>query len=373
MAILDVFASFEWKGAENLALGLVEDRDNQDAELVGSSLSYLAAIKSKDALRFAEAIIKEDNKKLLPSLVKLMGRAGGESEEATLLGWFDSDSVTPSLKEEAIRALGEIGSSKAAERLGKLALDGSASKGARMLACDALAKIKDASSAEVLVKAANDADPNVRTQAIGALGAFAAMDGAPGEAAKGAIAEALRDSYAKARIAACKSAADAKVAQALPFLLYKARSDPERAVKVEACKSLAIVGGDESFAFLRARLEDAKEDSGLRVLCFGLLGRYDPALSLPTLEARLKTEALEKERSFYTALAREVSIADKSPGIGSLARILLADKEYLIRVAGIEWARKNKAQDFKPDLERLAKEDPSDLIKKRAAEALKAY
>ncbi len=371
-AILDFFASLEWQGAEKLALALLDNRDNEDADLVGTALSYLAAIRSKEALRLSDPIIKEDNKKLLPSLVRLMGRAGGAAEEDLLLGWFDGDSATPALKEEAIKALGDIGSAKAAERLGKLVRDTTAGKAARMFACASLAKIKDGSSVESLVKAANDADPNVRTSAIGALGSFADGTGAPGDAARGAIAEALRDSFANARIAACKAAASGRVVQALPFLKYKAQSDPEKAVRSEACRSLAILGGD-SFSFLRERLEDPKEDLTLRTLCFGLLSRYDPEGSRQALERLLVAQAAEKERSFYTALAREVANADKAPGIGSLARVLLSDKEYLIRVAGIEWARKNRSQDLKADLERLAADDPSDMIKKRAADALKTY
>jgi HEAT repeat protein len=371
-AILDFYSSIEWHGAEKVALGLLEDRDNQDVDLVGSALSYAASIRSKEALRVSGGIIKEDNKKLLIPLVRLMGRAGGAAEEDLLLGWFDGDSSTPALKEEAIKALGEIGSTKSAERLGKLVLDETAGKAERMFACAALAKIKEASSVGPLVKAANDADPNVRTSALEALGSFADGSGASGETARGAIAEGLRDSFAKARIAACKAAAEGKVAQALPFLRYKAQNDPEKSVKIEAFRSLAAIGGD-SFVFLRGRLEDPKEDTALRALCFGLLARYDPVGSGPVLEARLRTEAAEKERSFYTDLAREISNADKAPGIGFLARVLLSDKEYLIRIAAIEWIRKNKAQDLKPDLERLSKDDPSDMIRKHAADALKAF
>ncbi len=194
--------------------------------------------------------------------------------------------------------------------------------------------------------------------------------------------EALRDSFPKARVAACKAAASGKVAEAMPFLRYKAQSDPEQTVRSEACRSLAILGAagvgvgggpSDPFAFLRAMLEDTKEDPNQRALCFGLLCRYDPAGSLPALEARLGAEAAEKDRSFYTALAREVANADTAPKVGSLARILLADKDFLIRIAGIEWIRKNKAQDLRADLERIAKDDPSEIIKKRAADALRQF
>lgn len=378
ITVLDFLSSLEWKGAEGFALSILEDRDNADADLVAASLSYLAAIRSKEALKYSDALIKEDNKKLLPGLVRLMGRAGGESEEKLLLDWFDGDTATPALKEEAIKALGDIGSATAAARLEKLVQDGTAGKAARMFACAALAKIKQQSSVAPLVKAANDADPNLRTSAVEALGAFAAGSGALGEEARGELVQALRDSFAKARIAACKAAADGKVKEALPFLKYKARSDPERAVKVAAITSLAVMGAagvesGDSFAFLRERLEDKKESPEQRALCFGLLCRYDPTGSMKVLEARLAAEAAEKDRSFYTGLAREVANADKAPDIAPLARALIADKEYLIRIAGIEWARKNKAQGFRADLEALARDDPSDMIKKRAADALKSY
>jgi HEAT repeat protein len=371
--VLNLFAYLEWKGAEEPAMAIVQDRDNQDPDLVAAALSYLAAARSKEALKFTDAIIKEDNKKLLPSLVKLMGRTGGEAEEKLLLDWFDGDTATPALKEEAIKALGEIGSAKAAVRLAKLAEDPEGGKVPRMYACAALAKIKDESAVPSIVKAANDADPNVRSAAVEALGSFAESSSAAGSEAKEALVQALRDSFPKARIAACKAVASAKVTDAMPFLKYKARNDPERSVKIEALRALATLGGGDADAFLRERLEDKRESPEMRALCFGLLARYDPSGSMESLSSRLQAEAAEKDRSFYTSLAREVANADKAPDIGKLARILIADKEYLIRIAGIEWARKNKSADLRADLERLASSDASDAIRKRAAEALKSY
>ena len=373
IGVLDLLAYLEWKGAEAPAMAIVEERDNQDADLVASCLSYLASVRSKDALKYVGAIIKEDNKKLLPALVRLMGKAGGGEEEAILLDWFDGDTATPAIKEEAIKALGEIGSAKAAERLGKLVEDAEGGKVPRMFACAALAKIKDEASVKPLVKASNDADPNVRAAAIEALGAFADRTSDAAGEARAALVQGLRDSFPKARIAACKAIAVGKVADALPFLKYKARNDPERSVKIESFRTLAILGSGDAYAFLREGLEDKKASAEMRSLCFGLLARYDPASSMDALASVLRAEAAEKERSFYTDLAREVANADKAPDIGKLARILLADKEYLIRIAGIEWARKNKSSELKPDLESLAANDPSEAIRKRAAVALKSY
>lgn len=364
VAILDFLGSLEWGGAEARALKLVEERDSVDSGSVTSALYYLAALRSKKALSFSKRIVEEDDKKLLPALLRLLGRAGGKEEEELLLGWFESDAATEALRQEAIRALGEIGSSKAAERLARLARDAEAKTGTRMAACAALAKIKEGSTVEALVAAANGEDPNVRAAAVEALGSFS------DDSSASALVEALRDSFVKSRIAACKAIGVRRIASADSFLRYKATSDPERSVKTEALKALAELGGD-SFSFLRERMSDKKLEPATRALCFGLLMRKDPP-SMEALSAALAAEAAEKERSVYSAYVKELAAATDAPGAAPLARILLADKDPLMRVGAVEWARKSKARDFLPELEKLSKDDPSDMIRKRAVDALAA-
>jgi len=360
-AVLELFATLEWKGVEDEALSFVRDRDLLDPASVASALSYLAAIRSKPALELAGPLIKEDDKKLLPALIRLLGRAGGGAEEELLLGWFESDAATEELRQEAIRALGEIGSVKAAERLAALAKDPEKNRASRMSACEALAKIKDPSSVPALVEAANGEDPNVQAKAVEALASFES------EAAEAALVEALRYSNVKSRIAACKGIAARRIRSAEPFLRYKAANDPEKAVKTEAYRALAALGGS-SFGFLLERMGDKKVELQFRSLCFGLLMRKDASGSMKELAAALAAEAEQKERSLYTAYAREIANAFDAPDAAPLARVLLADKDPLMRVGAIEWARKSKAAGFKPELERLAKEDPSEMIRKRAAD-----
>jgi len=93
---------------------------------------------------------------------------------------------------------------------------------------------------------------------------------------------------------------------------------------------------------------------------------------MPFLVERLKAEAAEKDRAFYTALSRELSAADDAIEAAPLARVLLADKDYLFRIGGLEWARKTKSADIRPDLEAIAQNDPSDIVRKRALEILAA-
>jgi HEAT repeat protein len=364
--ILRLFSDLEWKGAEKSAMAIVTDRDMNSTSLVYGALSYLAAIRSKNALSFSADLVKEDNKKLLPALIRLMGRAGGAPEEAQLLSWFDSDNFDQNLRDDTIKALGEIGSAKAAAKLDTIVEDSEASMPSRVFACQSLAKIKDPVAIPSLVKAANGDDPNVRAAAVEALSTFVSPQ------ADAAIVQALRDSVVNVRIAACKAVGTRDISSAFPFLRYKATSDPDNAVRMQAYKSLALLGGP-AFAFLRERLEDSNEGYDVRALCFGLLASKDPAGSMQLLQTRLIAESAAKDRTLYTDFAREVANASDAPQAGPLAKILLADKDFLIRIAGVEWIRKNKAIAFKGELETLSKNDPSGVIRQRAAEALSSF
>jgi HEAT repeat protein len=365
-SILDFFSDLEWKGAEEDALALVATRDRNDQALVASALAYLAQIRSKAALEYAQAIMKDEDKKLLPGVIRLIGRAGGPDEEDLLIGWMATDSATDDLKQSAMRALGDLGSRKAVEKLRKIAEDGLQGKANRMTACDALGRIGDPAAIPSLVTAANSDDPNVRSSAVAALASFRDAD------ALAAIQSALRDSVALVRIAACKACAKLRLVEAVPAIIYKASNDPEKAVKTEAMKSLADLGGSEGFAFLRTYLAGPKNDTALRILAFGLLLRKDPA-SMDTLKERLVAEGKEKDRSLYTSFVREIANSPDTPWGLPLAKILFSDSDYLIRVGGLEWAKRNKGGEVRAELEQLASKDPSDYIRKRAAEILASF
>jgi HEAT repeat protein len=364
VAILGLFKQLEWADAESAALEIVKGRDGEDPTSVAAALEYLGQIRSKQALEYAPAIIEENNKTLLPPLVTLMGRSGGEREEAILLGWLKGDAPSQILREASIRALGDIGSSAAAESLMKILGDDAAQRFERIYAAEALSKIGYGPALASLIKAANGEDPNIRAAAVEALASF------KGGEVDSALVEALRDPFVKSRIAACKALGKRRLESALPILQYKATNDPEKSVKAEALRAIAEIGVSGSFSFLEGLMADKKTDAPTRILIFGVLARKNASASMDRLLVLLSEESRAQDRGFFTGLAREAAGAADAADIAPLIRVLLVDKDYLIRLGGLEWAKATKSNAIKSDVEGLSTGDPSEFVRKRAGEIL---
>ncbi|MEI6388004.1 MAG: HEAT repeat domain-containing protein [Spirochaetota bacterium] len=366
-AVLELWKVLAWSGGESTALDVVQGRDNQEITLVASCLRYLAEIKSRRALEYAKVLLDENDKTILPQLFMLLGRAGGGPEEDILLDWMGKDTGNPAFKESAIKALGEIKSQKAVDALVKIVDDSAQVQPDRLAAVDALGKIGNQKAVASLVKASTGDSAVIQAAAIEALGAFTGAD------AEAAILDALRSSFPKTRIAACKAVATRKLTRAEPNLEYKAKNDPDKAVKTEALRALSRLGGPEAFAFIAGIMNDRKLDSPSRGLAFGLLARNDPKASMQTMSTLLSAEAKTPDRYLFKILAKEVANARDAPDIAPLARILMADKEYEIRIGGLEWARLTGAPDIKADVTRLSVSDSEIAVRKRAASVLKDF
>lgn len=360
-AALDFFGFMGDGAAVGPAAAIIKNRDFSPDSTVAAAFAYLIAVKSDAAAGEARRIVEDEEKKYFLAAVKMLGAAGGPEGAAVLAKAYERDS-SPSIRQEILLAFGRMKAADSYELLAKVAGNLDSGKVERMYACASLGELGDVRAIPVLVGAANSDDPNVRAYAIGALAKFRVAE------AEEAVIQALRDSHVVPRLAAAKAAGEGRLAAALPFLEYKASYDPEKTVREAAIDALGAIGGDRAMAFLVALLEDPKGTAAYRAKAFGVLvsatGPYrDKA------KAAFAAAQAEKDRAFFMTLARTAMAID-APGASEYAGLLLADKDYAVRLGAILWAERNVAREHLPALERLSAEDPVESVKKRALLAL---
>ncbi|TFG84713.1 MAG: hypothetical protein E4H20_02400 [Spirochaetales bacterium] len=362
-SLFDYFAAGESGRAVEPAADVIRGRDELQDSLVASAFSYLIKMKSDAALKEASTILRDDERRYARAAVKMLGAAGGVGEAKSLMDAYEAEGVTPELRQEIILALGSIGSVSAFDLLAGIAGDEEAGKVERMYACTALGGLGDDRAVPVLVKAARSIDPNVRGNAVTALGLF------QGGAAKEAIIDALRDTHVAPRTAAVKAAASLHLADAVPAIEYKAAYDPERQVRDAALDALADIGGTRAFDFLLGFLENAKNAAQYRVKAFSVLVAKGNVIYRAGAERNFDAAATEKDRSLYLALARAVLAID-DPAVAGYAKKLYRDPEFGVRMAAIAWAERTIYKGHLDELKALAENDPTEAVRKRAAAAI---
>jgi HEAT repeat protein len=249
------------------------------------------------------------------------------------------------------------------ELLASVASSDESGKALRMYACTALGDLGDERAVPVLTAASIAADPNVRASAIAALGKFT------GKAALAAIREGLRDPHVLPRIAAAKASGDLADSDAVPFLEYKASHDPERAVREAALAALSSIGGGMVDDFLYDYFSDVKMAIAYRSSAFGAVVAKGGAAPRAKALAAFAIAQAEKDRTLFTAFAKAAMAVD-SPSAMPFAEALLGDRDFSMRLGGIAWVDRNKARELAAVIRSLSENDPSDAVKRRAAQAM---
>lgn len=360
-AILEYFGSLALSDAESRAADFVMKRDEYADSLVAAAFSYLTAIKSPMALKDAAEILKQNETRYLEAAIKMIGAVGSDDLVESLRSTYESDGASQSIKEAVVLALGTMKAATSFEFLSTVATAEDSAKTLRMYACTALGNLGDRRGVAILVKASISNDPNVRASALTALGTFDVAE------ARSAILEGLRDANVIPRLAACKAAGIPGNAAAIPYLEYKASFDPERAVRAASLAALAKVGGGAVDSFLVDYLGDAKNDMQYRAAAFSGLIANDAGGD--KLRALFTAAQEDKDRSLFTALAR-ATVAVDAPGARAFVLLLLADKDFSVRLGAIAWAERNKDASMLGPIQALADSDSNDAVKRRAALAV---
>jgi HEAT repeat protein len=297
-ALLSFFADREQKGLEKRALSILDDRENNRNDVVLGAIDYLGKMKSRDAAAVLALILDEDSGPLTNAAVRAYGRiataSGGDSAADYLITYYRDHAPANETQREIVSALGETGSKNATAFLVELINNQEERYVLRMAALEAAGKIGDRDAKEAVINAVLANDPNVRSSAVGALGAF---DGADVEKA---ILDAFRDSFFRTRIGACEAAGKRKLAAAIPYLRYRALNDEAAVVRDEAIKALGAVGNSAAIGVLEEIFEGERNSDRLRSLAAEMLVRQNSGAYTSKITAAME-DAKKKNRAALAA------------------------------------------------------------------------
>lgn len=362
-AVLDLFAQADVPDAEKPALERLADPDG-DPRLLLPCMRYLAAIRSAAAAQPLAAFL-DSGDELAAAAIQALASLGQQSSGEALLARLRDPEYSPGLKSQLLLALGTLKYQPAVEDLIQVAANPDEERVRRMYAASALGEIGDARALPALRELFGAQDSLLRAYAAAALAGFQLSE------VEAALQDALRDGNARVRQAAAKALARKDAQKSVDILIYKARYDPERPVRLEAIRSLGAIGGARALAYLREAYQDRLLSNLYREEALASLLEHDPAGSLGAVRAVVEEEWSRKDAAVLEFTARRLA-ALKQAGLGELFRRFLESPNLAVRLYGLRGVRLNRLGSLREKVHELAEGDPHPSVRREAQLVLEA-
>lgn len=345
-----------------IAEQILTNRDNEAKETVLAVFTYFTKLKKINKLEVLETILTNNEKDYIVPVLKLIGAAKLQNFAANLLKLYEKEEIGQEIKQEILLALGELQVYEALDLFRKIINRGEdAGKVERMYACAGLGKLKGTEAIELLAKALNQKDPNVRGAAVKALSEIGVPE------VYQYIVQALRDSHVIPRLAAVQATGDLKITEAIPYLEYQFKQDPEKKVKEQAVVALGKIGTEACGEILKKNIIDEKIPEVYRALLFSVyIENFSAKLekNSPMLEFFIKAMN-DKTRTLFTEITRKV-FASTSLNFVPFIAMLLEDKDFTMRLNALAWLERNKVKDMLEKVKQMSENDPVETVRKKA-------
>jgi HEAT repeat protein len=361
--VFEFFAERDTSGLEERAIRAIEDRDLETNEAVIAAMDYLGKVKAGSAVDTLEKVISTKERRFMTAAIRALGRAAGADRRTAdrvaeyLSGYYNADNPPDEYRREIIAALGETGSPAGVPFLAGIASNSEERVTLRMAALDALSAIGDDEGLPAIISAVSDADPNVRSSAIAALGPF------EGEEVNKAILEAFRDSFYRARLGAAQASRRGKLKEAIPYLKFRAERDDVPQVRDEAIRALGAIETTETYNILRALFEDRTAPAPVRIRSAEMLVSRDTDDCIEKIIAEMDDAKSRNQIPLYNGLLHIVGGA-RSNRLEPLARRLLGSTDLVERSYALDMAANNNFRGMADDIRPLTENRNAGLARK---------
>lgn len=362
--ILEYFATFEDPCLEDYAVTVLNDPYDEKNSTVEQAFRYVAAVKTKAAVPAVVALLESENESyFLPALTAL-GEIGGEAEAKYLVEFLERPELTTPQKQQLMRVLGKLQALETWDSLVEIAQDEGENGFVRAYAAEAIGAMKKAESVGILSKLFESSDPNLRCYVIKGISNFETDE------AKQLVIQGIKDSQYKVRLEAISAAEKMKIAEAVPYLIYRAKNDSERQVKNKAYEALAGMETKEAESFLLEQLADKKSSDTVKYSVAEILLKRTKSGRAEI--ARLASDLVKDERRkpFCITIGKLITKYPES-AFSSVCEEYLSSKDSAVCAVGLDIYNAGKFPGAESAVRKIAEEAKPSANRTKARKILK--
>lgn len=346
------FARLEDPCLEDYAVSVLDDPYDERQGMVNACFDYVKAVRTKEAVAPVLNLLESDNDTYFNQCLDMLGKVGGSAEAVYLTDYLDREDLSVPQKQSLVKVLGELKATETFDRLAEIAGDKDENTFMRMYSAEAIGAMENPGAVSVLLALYEDTDPNMRIAVIKGLSHFP-----QDAAAQKTVVQAIRDSYYKVRLEAIGVAKAWNMTEAVPYLIHRAKNDPEKVVKDAVYPVIAQLNTPEGNDFLVSQITDKKvADTTKAKVASALLAENNAGTAeiLALAKEVVGDDAKNNPRkSLRYALGKEFAKYGRSE-FADICADYLASKDVATQGTGLDIYNKGKYAGVESDVRRLA-------------------
>ena len=360
--ILEYFKTIEDPCLEDFAIMTLNDPYDETSSIVNACFAYVQAVKTQAAIPAVEYLL-ENREEYFNGAVEALGKIGGGEEALYLTDYFNNEDLTLAQKQTLVRVLGQLKAVETYDALVEIAEDENENTFVRMYASQAIGEMQKEEAIDVLNGLYADKDPNLRSFVIKGLSNFTT------EEAKKTIIQAIKDSHVKVRLEAIDAVKKQNMAEAMDFLIYRAKNDPEANVKTACYSAIASLNTQAGNDYLISQITDKKTGDATKIkIAKPLLENGTGITEIAAFATELATD--DKRKSTRYAIGKEIAKYSNEQ-FADVCLAFLHSKDVATQGTGLDMYAKGRYSKAEPFVKELADKAAPDA-KNKNANAIKA-
>lgn len=264
--VIEYFTKIKDPCIEDYAVEILEDPYDTKNSTVEMLFRYVSEVKTKEAIPCVLNLLDSEDETYFNGALTTLGEVGGQEEAGFLVEYLDRDDLTLNQRQNLMKVLGRLKAESTWDKLSEICQDEEENSFVRMYAAEAIGAMKKPESLPILIDLFESSDPNFRVYVIKGISNFDTDD------AKAVIIQGIKDAHWKVRQESIEAVERMKISEAVPYVIYRAKNDPENVIKEKAYQVLSKLDSSEANDYLIETITNKKgTDAAKSKACEALL------------------------------------------------------------------------------------------------------
>lgn len=264
--IIEYFTKIKDPCIEDYAIEILEDPYDEKSSTVEMLFRYVSEVKTKEAVPCVLNLLDSEDETYFNGALTTLGEVGGPDEARYLVEYLDRDDLTLSQRQSLMKVLGRLKAESTWDKLSEICQDEEENSFVRMYAAEAIGAMKKPESLPILIDLFESGDPNFRVYVIKGISNYDSAE------AKKVIIQGIKDAHWKVRQESIEAVERMNITEAVPYIIYRAKNDPENVIKEKAYQALSKLNSSEANDYLIETVTSKKgTDAAKSKACEALL------------------------------------------------------------------------------------------------------